>query len=87
MMSNPRSIDGLIYNNEEEVPTLLNPVTGQIFVTNEVGRRVLELCDGDRTIDEVIAAILNEFADSSADQVREDVQEFLTRAIEQRLTV
>ncbi|MGB2716699.1 MAG: PqqD family protein [Vicinamibacterales bacterium] len=86
-MTSPRAIAGLVYSSDDVVPTILNPVTGQIFVTNEVGKRLLELCDGSRDVDALVAQIAAEFAGCSVDQARADVVEFLSRAVEQRLAL
>ena len=46
----PRKIEVLIVNDEVETPSFLNPMSGQIFVTNPVGKRLMELADGSRNL-------------------------------------
>lgn len=55
----------------------LNPVTGRVFVINDVARRVLELADGSHTFDDIVNAILEEFKGSERASTERDIQAFL----------
>jgi hypothetical protein len=57
----PRKVDVLIVNDEAETPSFLNPMSGQIFVTNPVGKRLMELADGTRSLEEIGEALSLEF--------------------------
>jgi hypothetical protein len=48
------------------------------FVTNEVGRYVLDLCDGRRTRDEIVATAIERYACFPAGRVRHAVTRFLS---------
>lgn len=50
------------------------------FVTNEVGRYVLNLCDGRRTRDEIVATAIERYACFPAGRVRHAVTRFLGAA-------
>ena len=41
--SKPKKLDLLIVNDEPDAPSILNPMSGQIFITNQVGKRIMEL--------------------------------------------
>lgn len=52
----------------------------ETMVLNEVGGRVLELLDGRRRVDEVVAAIVGEF-DIDGETAHADVGRFLTELL------
>jgi pyrroloquinoline quinone biosynthesis protein D len=43
------------------------------------GRRILELCDGTRTVSGVIEALQSEFADAEPARIATEVQQYLER--------
>jgi hypothetical protein len=47
-----------------------------IFTLNEVGARIWELLDGQRSVEDITARIVDEYA-VTADAARRDVEEFL----------
>jgi hypothetical protein len=73
----PKKVDVLIVNDERDTPSLLNPLSGRIFVTNPVGRRIIELADGSRDVAAIADEITRQFKGASSAQVRGDVQAFL----------
>jgi Coenzyme PQQ synthesis protein D (PqqD) len=85
VMGNPRRQDFLVINDEDQTPSLLNPMSGQVFITNRVGKQVIELADGDRTVDAIVDAIARSFIGASADVVRQDVTAFLEESTEKGL--
>ncbi|MFB6367315.1 PqqD family protein [Paenibacillus elgii] len=54
-----------------------NPVTGRVFVLNDVGRRILELSDGATPFNDMVNRICAEFYGAQRDQVQEEIEEFL----------
>jgi len=55
---------------------LLNLQTGYYFSTNPIGAAVWELCDGARTVEEIVAAI-GERTDKAVEDIRDDILEYL----------
>jgi hypothetical protein len=50
--------------------------SGEVIVVNEVGTRVLELIDGERSAEEVAGAIESEYQ-VTAEEARADLEDFL----------
>lgn len=73
----PKREPNIILNEEGDVYSLLDSRSGKIFITNKVGKRVWELCDGKRTLQEIIKIIKREFGTVSEETVRQDVLNFL----------
>lgn len=73
----PVRLDGLVVNDDDVTPTLLNPLNGHIYVTNKVGKRVIEMCDGQRSADEIVRSISTEFAGATREAIQADVNQFL----------
>ena len=64
---------------------LLDLDSGMYFGLNDVGARIWELCDGTRTVSEIVASISDEY-DAPEEVIRSDVQELLgTLSAEQLL--
>ncbi|RIH90703.1 Coenzyme PQQ synthesis protein D [Calidithermus terrae] len=82
----PTLIEHAVINEDESgAITVLNPVTGKVFVINDVGRRVLELSDGNRSLEQIIVAVCEEFAQADPDLVRRDVQDFVAGCLAAQL--
>ncbi|HEY7076820.1 MAG TPA: pyrroloquinoline quinone biosynthesis peptide chaperone PqqD [Solirubrobacteraceae bacterium] len=83
-MNRPRLADGarLQYDDVREEHLLLVP-EGAVRL-NETAARVLELCDGRRTLDEISAALSERY--SGAD-VSDDVRELLGGMVDHGLVV
>lgn len=62
--------------------SVLAGAAGRVLITNNVGRLVLDLCDGERDTEQISAAVVEKFSNVPSDQVRSDVQNFITSAIE-----
>lgn len=73
----PKRIDVLIINDDAESPSLLNPISGQIFFTNKVGKQVMELADGSRRAEEIADHIVRRFTGSAPEVIRKEVLGFL----------
>ena len=74
---NPKKLDVLIVNDDEEAPSLLNPLTGQMLITNQVGKRIVELADGSRDVTAIARQIVTEFRGAREPEVLQHVEIFL----------
>ncbi|MEM8994863.1 MAG: PqqD family protein [Acidobacteriota bacterium] len=81
----PQRLDSVIINDDSEAPSLLNPMTGEIFVTNPVGQHIFQLADGARTLEEVVDAVATQFDGASKDVIRNDAMAFIDNAINRGL--
>ena len=55
--------------------------SGEVLVFNEIGTRILEMIDGQRSVTDVASAIESEY-DVSAQEAREDLEAFLQTLVE-----
>lgn len=74
---NPKRLDVLIVNDDAEAPSLLNPLTGQMLITNQVGKRIVELADGSRDVAAIASQIVAEFRGAQEPDVLRHVEIFL----------
>jgi coenzyme PQQ biosynthesis protein PqqD len=81
---NPRQRDGVLAQEAQGQTVLLRLDDGSYYALDQVGARVWELCDGHRSIDEIVAVMRDEFA-APATQIAADVLEFLGELREERL--
>ena len=65
---------------------LLDIDSGEYYALNSVGSRVWELCDGTRSVSEVISAIAIEF-EAPLETVRTDVIDLLSELAEEHLVL
>jgi pyrroloquinoline quinone biosynthesis protein D len=63
-------------------PVLLLPES--ILRLTGPGPRILELCDGSRTIEDVITALQAEFSTADPEMIRREVRTFLVSLMERR---
>ena len=49
------------------------------LVLNQTAAEVLKLCDGDRSVTDIIDALLEKFAEIKREQIEEHVVELITR--------
>ena len=75
--SKPKKLDLLIVNDEPDAPSILNPMSGQIFITNQVGKRIMELCDGTRDLPGIVEELTRQFKGVSQETARRDAEAFL----------
>ena len=80
----PRRRERVLVERIEEETVLLDLDSGLYFALNEVGARVWELCDGERSLDEIVAVVTNEY-DVEPDTARADVTELLEQLAGERL--
>jgi hypothetical protein len=65
---------------------LLNPDNGEYYALDEIGSRVWELCDGTRSIADVVVAICEEY-DAPAEIIEADVLELVEDMVREKLVV
>lgn len=70
----------------ESTLVLLDLDTGEYYALNEVGGRVWELCDGVRSVSEVMATIRDEY-EAPAETIEADVLEVLGELTDEGLLV
>ena len=63
---------------------LLNPQSGEYYTLDEIGSRIWELCDGTRTVSEIVGAIVQEY-DAPAAEIEGDVLELLNDLAAEKL--
>lgn len=85
--SKPKRADMVIINDDPEAPSILNPITGDIYVTNPVGKHIMDVADGNRTIDEIILSVLDAFKGAPRDVVERDVFTFVRDGIEKGILI
>lgn len=81
----PKADLTLSINEAGEVSTVLHPPTGHIFVINTVARRIIELCDGTRNLNDISKSIAAEFDGTTPARVTEDLDRFLGKAFQKKL--
>ena len=62
---------------DEDGGLLFNPDTNQVKVVNTTGLFIWKLCDGTQNLNEIAAAMQDAFEEAPADQITEDVNEFI----------
>ena len=80
--SQPRLAPGCRWGTHGEQPVVLVP-EGMIRVQG-TGRGILELCDGQRTIQEIVAALSKQYNADPA-KIAEDVSSFLEALHQKRI--
>ncbi len=85
MQAKPKRHELLIINDEEETPSILNPMSGQVFVTNRVGKRVMELADGGHTVEAIVEDISGRFKGAPLAVILQDVGTFLQEGTDKGL--
>lgn len=51
------------------------------LVLNDTAPEILKLCDGERTVDEIVKSLVERFTGAEPTVVEADVMEFLTRLL------
>ncbi|MBN1999190.1 pyrroloquinoline quinone biosynthesis peptide chaperone PqqD [candidate division KSB1 bacterium] len=60
--------------------------TSVVHTLNDIGTRIWELCDGSKTVNDIIQALSGEF-DADTDQIGNDTIEFLTELEKKEMIV
>jgi coenzyme PQQ biosynthesis protein PqqD len=80
----PRRRAGVLAQDVQGRTVLLRVDDGGYYAVEDVGARIWELCDGARSVSEIVATIHDEF-DAPADVVQADVLEFLAELRREQL--
>ena len=75
-IDHPRLSADLRISTHSDGVVILDIHGGDLFSSNKVGARILELLDGRRTLDEIAASISTEF-DAPAPTVMDDLRNFV----------
>jgi len=81
--SQPRFAAGCRWGNQGEERVVLFP-EGMIRVQG-TGQNILELCDGNRTVLEIVTALSATFSGADPTKIREDVGSFLNALQQKRI--
>jgi len=81
--SQPRFAAGCRWGAQGEERVVLFP-EGMIRVQG-TGQKILELCDGQRTVQEIVAALSAMFSAGNSAKIREDVGSFLEALQQKRI--
>jgi pyrroloquinoline quinone biosynthesis protein D len=71
-----RQREGLLSQRAADTRILLDPKDGRYYALDEVSGRIWDLCDGTRTVAQVVATLCGEY-EAPAETVEADVLEFL----------
>jgi Coenzyme PQQ synthesis protein D (PqqD) len=77
-MSGPVTIE----RQDKNFHTVIMDTIGRMFVTNEVGKYVIELCDGMRTLDQIVYVVGDRYAGIPLERVHKEVTRFLAAVTE-----
>jgi coenzyme PQQ biosynthesis protein PqqD len=78
--------EGVLAQEAQGQTVLLRLEDGGYYALDEVGATVWELCDGQRSVGEIVAALCEDF-DAPADTVQADVLEFIADLRREHLLV
>lgn len=81
--SQPRFASGCRWGTQGEERVVLFP-EGMIRVQG-TGQKILELCDGQRTVPEIVTALLATYSGGHRAKIREDVGSFLEALQQKRI--
>ena len=84
LMMIPEKSPDLIWRSLDDGTVIINPEQGDVKVLNEVGARVWELVDGQRSIDQIALEITQDY-EVSLDDANKDLKDYLNVMIDQGL--
>lgn len=74
----PRRVEPLTVEQQGEgVYVVILAGKGKLFITNATGRRVLDLCDGTKTLEEIVDLMHSEYPGVDRAQIQSDVEKWL----------
>jgi hypothetical protein len=82
----PKQRERVLTQRIEEAIVLLDADSGKYYSLDEVGGRMWDLCDGTRTLRQLVAVICEEY-EASAKIVEADITELLTELTGENLVV
>jgi pyrroloquinoline quinone biosynthesis protein D len=80
----PRRLEGVLAQEAQGQTVLLRLEDGGYYALDEVGAAVWELCDGSRSVAEMVVALGEQF-DAPEATIRADVLEFVEELQDERL--
>lgn len=72
----PQRTEGIVWRRGDDGVVVLNPNDGQYFSLDDVGGRIWELCEGERSIAEIAESLADEY-DAAASVIERDALELL----------
>ncbi len=82
--SHPRRADRVVAQQVSGSAVLLNPDNGEYYALDGVGERVWELCDGTRSVPDLVSLLCQEY-EVSATTMEVDLLELLKDLARERL--
>lgn len=82
----PHRRDDVLVQRAQGQTVLLRPHDGGYYALKAVGARIWELCDGTRSLHDIVTVVCAEFA-APVEQVRGDVVEFVEELRGEQLLV
>lgn len=77
----PRRVEPVSVEEQGEgVYVVILAGKGKLFITNSTGRRVLDLCDGTRTVADIVDSVHSEYPGVDRAQIESDVAQWLEGA-------
>lgn len=74
-----KSAENIVLDNGQSV--IFDSASGNTHVLDETGSRILSLCDGTNTAEDIINHLVEEF-NTSAEIIRPDVEDFFSELLE-----
>jgi hypothetical protein len=74
--SRPKRADQVIAQKAANDVLLFNMEDGNYYSLNEIGGRVWDLCDGSRSVSQLVALLASEY-EASTEDIRKDVTDLL----------
>ena len=70
--------DSLLFEEQgENLHIVMDVSSEKMLIGNNTGRQVLELCDGSRTVAEIVDSVSASYPQESREKIQEDVDQFL----------
>jgi len=71
----------VVIRKEGDVYSIHQQEVGKIFLTNEVGSKVWNMCDSVKTVADIISDVSKEFDSMPIDRLQSDITGFLERCV------
>ncbi len=79
----PQRLESLVFEQQgENLHVVMAVALNKVLICNDTGRLVLDLCDGSRTVAEIVDAVSARFPQVNREQIEEDVEQYMTMAVE-----
>lgn len=57
-----------------------DPTSGQTHIMNDVGKDIVDLCDGSKCFEDIISLLQKQY-DAPEDEIRNDIREYLAELV------